>query len=109
MCHRHLVALAASVVLLIGGATQRQAQNLVINGDFETPVVPDVGDNMITLPPPWFSPYPTSIVRVEGPNGAVPTAAPGFPIGDAVLQALPRSDASITPAGQYIRPFFAIV
>lgn len=109
MRRRHLVALAASVVLLTGGAPQGQVQNLFPNGDFEAPVVSHIGGNMFAFPPPWYSRPLTSIVRVEGPNAPLPTAATGFPGGDATLQVLPRSDASNDPVGQYMRPMWGVI
>ncbi|MDO6456256.1 peptidoglycan-binding domain-containing protein [Celeribacter halophilus] len=101
------------MTLVLGGGvpTMAEAQNLIVNGDFESPVVPNYGDNLLVLPAPWLASYdmngtmPASLVRVDGPNGATSTAAPNLYGGDALIQALPQTDASNTPEGQYMRWF----
>ncbi|WP_417255014.1 peptidoglycan-binding domain-containing protein [Celeribacter sp.] len=94
-----------------GVPTLAVAQNLIVNGDFESPVVPNYGDNILVLPAPWLASHdmngtmPASLVRVDGPNGATSTASPNLYGGDALIQALPQVDASNSPEGQYMRWF----
>ena len=91
-----------------------EAQNLIVNGDFESPVVPNHGDNILVLPAPWLTTYSTaggpggvtmqgSLVRVDGVGGATSVAEPGVFGGNALIQALPQEDASNAPEGQYLR------
>ncbi len=109
------IGLLVCGVTVLMNFTSAYAQNYFTGGDFEAPVMPHVGDNVLQMPAPWVASTqysqsaqahvfsPLSIVRVEGPNGTVPTADPTMPGGNALLQALPLSDASNTPTGQYAR------
>lgn len=102
----------ASVITL--GVVPVAAQNLLVDGDFEAAVQPQVGDNILAVPHHWVSTmYPLSgsnthlvdysVVHIDGPNGALPMAASSMNGGDPVLQALPRLDASGSASGQYLR------
>ncbi|QCO55346.1 hypothetical protein EOK75_05885 [Pseudorhodobacter turbinis] len=97
-----------------GAPTLAVAQNLIVNGDFESPVVPNYGDNILVFPAPWLTTYSMgsgagpftlqgSLVRVDGVGGATSVAEPGVNGGDVLLQALPQEDASNGPDGQYLR------
>jgi hypothetical protein len=97
-----------------GAPTLAMAQNLIVNGDFESPVVPNYGDNILVLPAPWLTTHSTvggagsvtlqgSLVRVDGVGGATSIAELGASGGDVLIQALPQEDASNGPEGQYLR------
>jgi hypothetical protein len=112
MLHRHLVALAASVVLLTGGATQGRAQNLLIDGGFESLNAPVFGDNIDVDITPWLKsseldnlPYLKylSLVKTD-PSGTMPLATAPQPMGGpAWVTQMPQSDGSNNPMGQYLR------
>lgn len=119
MCRLSIGLLACGVTVLLN-LTSAHAPNYFAGGDFEAPVMSHVGDTVTQMPAPWVAStqyststqastfHPLSIVRVEGSNGTIPTADPAMPGGDPLLQALPRSDASNTPTGQYARSVSAV-
>lgn len=88
---------AACALLLNAGSAQAavsiQGPNILVNGDFEASVAPNMGDNIGPVAndqanPPWvhFGPTAINVVKVDGPGG------PPYPRG-------PQSDASNAAAG----------